>query len=106
MSERRPQVSVVVPFAGSDAELAETAERLRDLQRATGDELIIADNRPESRPFSLDAVRVVAAPEQRSSYYARNVGAEQAANDWILFMDADCRPVQNILDAYFAQPVE
>jgi hypothetical protein len=45
---RRPPVSVIVPFLGTDAELEQLIERLAALQRGPGDELIISDNGPDS----------------------------------------------------------
>jgi len=47
---------------------------------------------------------VIEAAEERSSYYARNVGAEAARCEWILFIDADTRPPASLLDEYFAEP--
>jgi GT2 family glycosyltransferase len=50
-------------------------------------------------------VRIVRATRERSSYHARNVGAEAAGSEWILFLDADCFPQPNLLIAYFAEPI-
>jgi len=50
-------------------------------------------------------VLVVRATAERSPAHARNVGAEHAHSDWILFLDADCRAPEGLLDAYFAAPV-
>jgi GT2 family glycosyltransferase len=46
---------------------------------------------------------LVAAPEKRSSYHARNVGASRARSPWLLFLDADCRPAPSLLDDYFKE---
>ena len=49
-----------------------------------------------------EAGRIVAAAGERSSYHARNAGASAApAGDWLLFIDADCVPRPDLLDAYF-----
>lgn len=101
----RPSVSVVVPFVGDPAAAALLAADLRRLRGRPGDELIVADNTRHG--MSTDplaaTVRVVRAASERSSYHARNTGARAASNDWILFLDADCRPVPDLLEAYFAQ---
>jgi GT2 family glycosyltransferase len=72
-----------------------------------GDELIVADNTDRGVVAGVagDAVRVARATEERSSYHARNAGAREAANGWLLFLDADCLPAPGLLDAYFAEPV-
>jgi colanic acid/amylovoran biosynthesis glycosyltransferase len=101
----RPAVSIVVPFGGDAGDARTLVERLRRVERAPGDELIVVDNSVGGVPELADpAVEVVRADAQRSSYYARNAGAEAASNEWLLFVDADCEPVPGIVDAYFAEP--
>jgi GT2 family glycosyltransferase len=48
-----------------------------------------------------NGVRVIRAPERQSSYYARNQGASAGSGDWLLFLDADVDPPQDLLDRYF-----
>lgn len=108
-TDRRPAVSVVVPFAGGDQAARSLVEGLGRLRRQPGDEVIVADNSATPtvgvEAASAAGVTVVRATRERSSYHARNVGAEAASNDWILFMDADCRPEPDLLDRYFDRPV-
>jgi GT2 family glycosyltransferase len=103
LSGPRPPVSVVVPFRGN----AEDAERmfaaLRRLELRKDDELIVSDNSGWD-VHSVDGLAVVPAKSQRSSYYARNTGAAETTNPWLLFTDSDCIPVPNLLDAYFDPP--
>jgi GT2 family glycosyltransferase len=102
----RPAVSVVVPFRGSAADAKALLRRLRALRLGPRDELIVADNSDDACLAAiLDArgpVRAVRAEGERSSYHARNAGAASAAGEWILFLDADCGPAADLLDAYFA----
>jgi Glycosyl transferase family group 2 len=40
------------------------------------------------------------ADAEASSYYARNVGAEGAGTDWLLFIDADTRPQGDLVERH------
>jgi GT2 family glycosyltransferase len=103
----RAAVSVVVPFAGERRHAERLAANLGRLAVREGDELIVADNTDRGMPAAAlpPGARVVRAAAERSSYHARNAGARRATNDWILFLDADCMPVPELLDAYFAEPI-
>ena len=107
----RPPVSVVVPFLGSAAEGRELLTSLRKLRLGEEDEVVVVDNGGTLAVGAMGdagragAPRVVPALEQRSSYYARNAGAEAAGNDWLLFLDADTRPPAGLVDDYFREPI-
>jgi hypothetical protein len=108
-ARERPAVSVVLPFLGSRAEAGEAMRSLAAIEGRADDEIIVVDNSVEGVALSLDGVdgiRVVAATVKRSAYAARNEGAELARSEWVLFLDADCRPGETILDDYFAKPVD
>lgn len=99
----RPAVSVVMPFAGDAESGHAAAESLLALRTRPGDELILADN--SGTAAELDRINVVRATGERSSAHARNAGAEHAQGEWILFLDADCQPSADLIDAYFAEPI-
>jgi GT2 family glycosyltransferase len=103
----RPEVSVVMPFAGDGAAAAAAVETLLALDTRPGDELILADNSvtPFAEQLATDAVTVVCAIRERSPAHARNIGAAFAHNDWILFLDSDCLVRHGLLEDYFALPV-
>jgi cellulose synthase/poly-beta-1,6-N-acetylglucosamine synthase-like glycosyltransferase len=99
----RPAVSVVVPFLGDSAAAARTREHLQRLGAEPTDQLIVADNGGAgiADPVLSGLAQVIAAADERSSYHARNRGAELAEHEWILFLDADCAPAPGLLDRYF-----
>jgi glycosyltransferase involved in cell wall biosynthesis len=102
-------VSVVVPFRGDRAGAEALVESLGRLRTESGDELIVADNTPVSviPDDAMPGLRVVKVPAPQSARRARNEGARLAANPWLLFLDADCRPAPELLDEYFdSEPVE
>jgi mycofactocin glycosyltransferase len=104
----RPAVSVVVPFSGDQPAATRTLDAMARIELRAGDELVFADNSDDGalEAVAADGPRVVRATAERSSYHARNVGARAAsAGEWVLFVDADCVPQADLLDAYFAEPV-
>jgi mycofactocin glycosyltransferase len=104
----RPDVDVVVPFAGSARDLARVLARLATLDVGEHDSLTLADNRTSALPLAAPAgVRVVRATAERTSYHARNVGARAGTAPWLLFLDGDVEPPPDILDRYFeAEPAD
>lgn len=100
----RPPVSVVMPFAGDRAAAGLAVQALLALRVRPGDELILSDNSGVAP--AAPGVTLVRATAEQSPAHARNVGAEHARNEWILFLDADCYAPAGLLDAYFGQPIE
>ena len=97
----RPAVSVIVPFLGTRPDADALFRALADLERGPGDEVIVVDN--GAHQVVPDAVH---APAQQSSYHARNAGVDRAGGDWLLFLDADCRPRPTLIDDFFAERID
>jgi hypothetical protein len=93
-----------MPFAGDAAAARRAQAGLLELDTRPGDELILADN---SGGAAVTDGRVILARAvgERSPAHARNVGAARARNQWILFLDADCRAPADLLDSYFRREV-
>jgi GT2 family glycosyltransferase len=77
---------------------------MRSLRTAPGDELILADNSATVPPIAAPPT-VVPALGERSPAHARNAGAARASGEWILFLDADTRPPEDLLERYFEAAV-
>jgi hypothetical protein len=92
-----------MPFAGDREQATAAAAALAQLQTASGDELLLVDN--AGTAVAVSGVTVIAARGERSPAHARNAGARASTGEWILFLDADCRPPRGLIDAYFAQPI-
>lgn len=98
----RPAVSVIVPFAGSDAELARWLENLDRLATEAGDEVLVADNsNARAGTGTRTDPRLLAAHGLRSPGFARNRAARRARAPWLVFIDADTTPSASLLDDYF-----
>jgi hypothetical protein len=93
-----------MPFAGSRADAERALEALSALDTGPGDELILADNSGVAPERA--GVRIVLAAAEHSPSHARNIGAEHAESEWILFLDSDCRPGAGLLEQYFAEPID
>jgi colanic acid/amylovoran biosynthesis glycosyltransferase len=98
-------VSVIVPFGDNPEGANEVISTLSGLPRLPGDELLLVDNTEAGMDASAPGISVIRADGMRSSYYARNVGGEHAATDWLLFIDSDCLPSQDLLARYFESPI-
>jgi GT2 family glycosyltransferase len=93
-------VSIIVPFGGDGADAL--IHNLLQLRLRSGDQVVIADNSQDgvsSQETRFEVVPVTGPPSARR---ARNRGASQAANPWLLFLDADCRPDPSLLELYFS----
>lgn len=108
-SASRPAVSVVVPFAGGTAEAEGVVETLESLELRDGDELIVADNTAAGVLDKLaerSRIEVVRSIGVSSSYHSRNLGALAGTNDWLLFVDSDCRVPRDLIDRYFGESID
>jgi GT2 family glycosyltransferase len=100
----RPTVSVICPFFGDVSEGRAALAALGRLALGPGDEVLVADNTPGGVLAGVPAppgVRVLITHVKRGAYDARNEAAAEATGEWLLFTDADCVPVGDLVDRYF-----
>jgi GT2 family glycosyltransferase len=104
----RPAVAVVMPFAGTPAQASAALAALATLRVRPGDTVALADNSATVAPNPPPGIAVIAAAGEHSPARARNAGAAGVGGteiEWILFLDADCRPDAGLIDAFFAEPI-
>jgi glycosyltransferase involved in cell wall biosynthesis len=89
-------ISVVVPTFNAEDTLAEQLSALAEQDTSHEWEVVIADNGSSDRTIEVARgfadrlrLRVVDASGQQGASFARNVGAEHATGDLLLFCDAD-----------------
>jgi GT2 family glycosyltransferase len=95
---------VVVPFVGPPESLEALRRTLSALRLRAGDSVLIVDNTPGrgDDPDPDDAHPPVLRASQRATPgYARNRGARRGQAEWLLFLDADTEPPDDLLDRYF-----
>ena len=101
----RPAVSLIVPFSGGSDSADRLLERLAAVRLGAEDEVIVVDNSPvPSIGATPTRFRLIRDSGEPTSYYARNTAAQAARRAWLLFLDADCIPDRDLIDAYFATP--
>jgi GT2 family glycosyltransferase len=97
----RPSVDVVVPFAGTPAQLAAVCARLQALRLGPDDTIVVVDNTPRRPQLDGTAVPVIHAAGRRTPAFARNRGAARGCAEWLVFLDSDATPAPDLLDLYF-----
>jgi GT2 family glycosyltransferase len=101
----RPPVAVVMPFAGTAEQAADALVALASMRARPGDARLLADNSGTAPVAPDGTVTVIRAGGEHSPARARNAGAAVTEQPWILFLDADCRPSPDLIDAFFAEPI-
>ena len=101
----RPAVSVILPFHGSPEQARSALDALAVIAREPGDRMIVVDNTGAAIVPEREGFDVLRAADEHSAYYARNVGAAATETEWLLFVDADCRPRADLLERYLESPV-
>jgi hypothetical protein len=95
----RPAVDVVIPVAGTAAQVGDVLTRARGLALRAGDTITVVDN----RGAGVRDADVLVAAGVHTSYHARNAGARRGSAPWLLFLDADVHAPPDLLDRLFAR---
>jgi len=102
------QISIVVPAYNAEQTIGDCLDGLR-AQAAAGTEIIVVDDGSRDATCGLAQARgaTVLTQANRGAAAARNLGAQTARGDLVLFIDADCVPAANWIEAMsapFADP--
>jgi glycosyltransferase involved in cell wall biosynthesis len=109
MLNRKYDLSLIICTRNRAAQLAETLKRVAKIRSRLFWELIIADNGSTDRTneviqehiaASHRPVRTISTPGRGVSY-ARNAGWQTAESGIIAYIDDDCYPAEDYLDAVF-----
>ncbi|WP_343313823.1 glycosyltransferase family 2 protein [Brucella sp. BE17] len=89
----RPTVSIIIPHYNQNRLLEKCVASIAP-QLTDNDEIIIVDDHSVLSPAlemedEIKRLRIILLPENRGAASARNLGAEQARGDYIVFLDAD-----------------
>jgi glycosyltransferase involved in cell wall biosynthesis len=109
MIEHKPDISLVICTRNRAVQLAQTLKKVDAIRTQLSWELVVADN--ASTDSTIRAVRDFAASSRcpvqiicsrgRGVSYARNAGWQAAAAAIVAYIDDDCYPAENYLDAVF-----
>jgi cellulose synthase/poly-beta-1,6-N-acetylglucosamine synthase-like glycosyltransferase len=99
------KLSVIVPAFNEERLLADTLRHILEasaafLERGWHRELIVCDNNSTDATAQIaraSGATVVFEPVNRIGG-ARNRGAAAASGDWLLFIDADCKPCRELFE--------
>lgn len=106
------KISIIVPAFNEEKLIPETLRRITEAgaaftEREWESELIVCDNNSNDRTAELaraSGAQVVFEPINQIAR-ARNTGARPATGDWLLFIDADSHPTQELF-ADVAQAIQ
>jgi glycosyltransferase involved in cell wall biosynthesis len=110
MTDRGWDLSLVICTRNRAAQLAQTLERVLTIRSPLAWELIVTDNGSTDRTSAVvqeyaaacdRPVRLVYEP-RRGLSYARNAGWRSAKSAIVAYIDDDCYPAEDHLDAIFA----
>jgi glycosyltransferase involved in cell wall biosynthesis len=106
---RKVDLSLIICTRNRAAQLAETLKRVATIRSRLSWELIVTDNGSTDR--TNEVVRDYAAVSERpvrgifmpgrGVSYARNAGWQAAESDVVTYIDDDCYPAEDYLDAVF-----
>lgn len=100
--------SIIIPTYNREEQLLACLDKLaKEYQQFNPSEyeIIISDDNFSSEtkisfPSGIENIRRIKGPSNGPAAN-RNNGAKQASGDWLIFIDDDCLPQNNILDSFF-----
>ncbi|MDQ3571564.1 MAG: glycosyltransferase [Actinomycetota bacterium] len=98
-------MSVIIPLLRAE-QARSVPDLLAGLGLRRGDQVVVAAAPGLPDLFLPSNVSIVKTDRESSPSKLRNVGAEHAGAEWLLFVDADQLPASNLIDAYFEEPID
>jgi len=106
MNQRRPMISVVIPIHNASEGLGACLDSLerQTLSRERYEIIVVNDGSvdPVVETIADRQGVIFLSQQQKGAAAARNLGAEQAQGEILLFTDADCVPESNWVEAMIA----
>lgn len=100
------EYSIIIPVRNGVGQIENCLQSLFSIAYPRDQfEILVVDNRSEDGTADcitgkFPSVRLVSEDTVVSSYSARNLGAQHASGEWLLFVDADCIADTRILQEY------
>lgn len=98
--QSNPTISIVIPIRDSLNTLLDTLVSI-SAQTVSSDEVIVVDDgsrEPVKTALGDTTISVIRLPESQGPATARNIGAESAKSDIVLFVDADVLLQPNVVE--------
>lgn len=95
-----PKVSVIIPVYGQEKSIRDCIESVLNTNYPNLETIVVSDNSPDrSAEIATElGVKTIVLPEQKGAAYCRNIGAEYAQGEILIFIDSDVVIQADVID--------